>query len=46
MAIRINGIKIDRDRCAFLQDVELKDRLSIKIFFVRVIAGSGRFFRR
>jgi|KBSMisStandDraft_5_1062788.scaffolds.fasta_scaffold393101_2 hypothetical protein len=46
MAIRINGIKIDRDRCAFLQDVELEDGLPVKKFFVRVIAGSGRFFRR
>jgi hypothetical protein len=33
----LNGVEIDRDRCAFLQDVELKDRLPIKKFFVRVI---------
>jgi len=46
MAIRINGIKIDRDRCAFLQDVELKDRLPIKKVFVRVIPGPSRFLRR
>ena len=46
MAVCINGVEIDGDRCAFLQDVELKDRLPIKKFFVRVIPGPSRFLRR
>ena len=46
VAVVVNRVEIDRDRLAFLQNVELKNRLPIKIFFVRIIARPICFFRR
>ena len=45
MAVVINGVEIGADRLAFLQDVELENRLVVEIFFIGVIAAPIGFLR-
>ena len=45
VAVVVNRVEIDRDRLAFVQNVELKNRLPVKIFFVGVIARPICFLR-